>query len=182
MTNWVEITEADIATLTAPTGTNTWTPKAGCPNTQVRTFNAGKYAGVGPRVYAEITAADGVLYWALFIDDAPRRRGGLDARCIARGQYARSAFDSSITHIVKARIERLAMAHVREQLDRAIVRTIEALAVSVAEHEGIGKAAADLDLADARAVVAWDRENTRAAEAADREAARLAHLLALTNA
>lgn len=179
MTNWVEITEADIATLTAPTGTNTWTPKAGCPNTQVRTFNAGKYAGVGPRVYAEITAADGVLYWALFIDDAPRRRGGLDARCIARGQYADIPPARST---LKGRLARLAMAHVREQLDRAIARTIEALAVTVAEHEGIAAAAADLDLADARAVVAWDRENTRAAEAADREAARLAHLLALTNA
>jgi hypothetical protein len=158
---------------------STWTTKPGCPDTQMRTFNDGKYAGVGARVYAEMTAADGVLYWCLFIDDAPRRRGGTTARCIARGQWAdlRPARSS-----LKALICRTAMAHVRSQLDHAITTTIEALAVSVAEHEGISAATADLDLADARAVVTWDRDLEAAAKARDEAAARLERFLKLTNA
>lgn len=179
MTNWVEITANDIETITRTPGDNKWAPKPGCPDTVMRTFNSGKYSGIGPRVYAELTAADGVLYWCLFIDDAKRRRGGYESRCIARG----TVLDIPTARpMLKARICRLAMAHVRKQLDHAIARTIEALAVSVAEHEGIKAATADLDLADARAVVAWDRDNTRAAEAAEREAARLEQLLKLTNA
>lgn len=161
----------------ATPGTNTWAPKPGCPTTLIRTFNAGTYSGIGPRVYAEITAADGVLYWCLFIEDAPRRRGGVEARCIARGTWV--DIPQSRPKL-KERVTRLAMAHVREQLDHAIARTIEALAVSVSEHEGIAAAAADLDLADARAVVLWDRENTAAAAAADKHAARLQRLIALT--
>lgn len=177
---WIAAAEADIAPNTAwlaTPGANTWTPKPGCPDTVMRTFNSGKYSGIGPRVYAELTAADGLLYWCLFVDDAKRRRGGFESRCIARGTspdmpHARTA--------IKGRITRLAMAHVREQLDHAIARTIEALAVSVAEHEGIAKASADLDLADAHAIVLWDRENTAAAEATDKIAQRLERLLALT--
>lgn len=179
---WTAEAEAAITRNTAwlaTPGTDTWTPKAGNPDTQVRTFNTGKYSGIGPRVYAEITAADGVLYWCLFIEDAKRRRGGYEARCIARGQLADIPPARST---LKARICRLAMAHVRKQLDHAIARTIEALSVSVAEHEGIAKAAADLDLADARAVVNWDRDKTRAEQATDEVAKRLEQLLKLTNA
>lgn len=158
---------------------STWTPKPGCPTTQARTYNSGKYAGIGPRLHAEITAADNVLYWALFIDDQPRHRGGLESRCLARGTYAdippaRSA--------LKGRITRLAMTHLRAALDRTIAAAIETLAVTVAEHEGIAKAAADLDLADHYAVVTWDRDKTRAAEAEAEAAARLNRFLALTNA
>jgi hypothetical protein len=177
MSKWVEITAADITNLTATPGTNRWTTKPGCPTTQVRTFNAGKYAGIGPRIYAEMTAADGVLYWCLFIDDAPRRRGGTESRCIARGQWADVPPARSS---LKALIARTAMAHVRKQLDAAIARTIDALAVSVAEHEGIAKATADLDLADARAVIAWDRDRAAAEAARDNAAARLDRFLKLT--
>lgn len=179
---WTASAEADIARNTAwlaTPGANTWTTKAGCPDTITRTFNSGKYSGIGARVYAELTAADGLLYWCLFIEDAPRRRGGVEARCIARGTYADIP---QARATAKARITRLAMAHVREQLDHTIARTIEALSVSVAEHEGIAKAAADLDLADARAVVLWDRDKTRAEQAADATAKRLEQLLKLTNA
>lgn len=155
-----------------------WNTKPGCPNTQIRTFNDGKYAGVGSRVYAEITAADGVLYWCLFIDDAtPRRRGGYEPQCIARGTLADIP---TARPALKARICRVAMAHVRRQLDHAIARTIEALAVSVAEHEGIAAATADLDLADARAVITWDRDMAAAAQARDEAAARLERFLKLT--
>lgn len=179
---WTASAEADIARntawLTTP-GANKWQPKAGCPDTITRTFNSGKYSGIGPRVYAEVTAADGVLYWCLFIEDAKRRRGGYEARCIARGIVVDIP---TARPMLKARICRLAMAHVRKQLDHAIARTIEALSVSVAEHEGIAKAAADLDLADARAVVTWDRDKTRAEQAADEVAKRLEQLLKLTNA
>lgn len=146
-----------------------WKQKPGCPDTQMRTFNDGKYAGIGSRVYAEMTAADGVLYWCLFIEDVKRRRGGYEPRCIARGIVVDIP---TARPMLKALICRTAMAHVRKQLDHAIARTIEALSVSVAEHEGIAAAAADLDLADARAVVAWDRDKTRAAQAADEAAAR----------
>lgn len=168
--------ETVAAWLTTP-GTNKWTTKPGCPTTQIRTFNAGKYAGVGPRVYAEITAADGVLYWCVFVEDAPRRRGGVEARCIARGQWADIPPARSK---LKERVCKLAMAHVRKQLDAAIARTIDALAASVAEHEGIAAAAADLDLADARAVVTWDRNREATTKARDEAAERLARLLKLT--
>lgn len=154
-----------------------WQQKPGCPDTQMRTFNDGKYAGIGSRVYAEMTAADGVLYWCLFIEDVKRRRGGYEPRCIARGIVVDIP---TARPMLKALICRTAMAHVRKQLDHAIARTIEALSVSVAEHEGIAAAAADLDLADARAVVAWDRDKTRAAQAADEAAARLERFLKLT--
>jgi hypothetical protein len=154
-----------------------WTTKPGCPDTQMRTFNDGKYAGIGSRVYAEMTAADGVLYWCLFIDDAPRRRGGYEPRCIARGIVVDIP---TARPMLKALICRTAMAHVRKQLDSAIARTIEALAVSVAEHEGISAATADLDLADARAVVTWDRDLEGAAKTRDEAAARLERFLKLT--
>lgn len=179
---WLASAEADIkgntAWLATP-GTNAWQAKAGCPGTLTRTFNSGKYSGIGPRVYAELTAADGVLYWCLFIEDAKRRRGGFEARCIARGQ---SADIPTARPKIKERICKLAMAHVRKQLDHTIARTIEAMRVAVAEHEGIAKAAADLDLADARAVVTWDRDKTRAEQAAEETAKRLEQLLKLTNA
>ena len=155
-----------------------WNNKPGCPNTLIRTFNDGKYAGVGSRVYAEMTAADGVLYWCLFIDDAtPRRRGGYEPKCLARGVLV----DIPTAHAaLKALIARTAMAHVRRQLDHAIARTIEALAVSVAEHEGIAAATADLDLADARAVITWDRNMAASARARDEAAERLERFLSLT--
>lgn len=156
-----------------------WTTKPGCPDTQMRTFNDREYAGIGPRVYAEMTAADGVLYWCLFIEDVKRRRGGYESRAIARGIIVDIP---TARPVLKARICRLAMPHVRSQLDHAIARTIEALSVIVAEHEGIAAAAADLDLADARAVVAWDRDKTRAAQAADEAATRLERWLKLTHA
>lgn len=155
-----------------------WTQKPGCPDTLIRTFNDGKYAGIGSRVYAEMTSADGVLYWCLFIDDAiKRRRGGYDPKCIARGIVVDIP---TARPMLKALIARTAMAHVRRQLDAAITRTIEALAVSVAEHEGIAAATADLDLADARALITWDRDLTAAATARDENAARLERLLKLT--
>jgi hypothetical protein len=157
-------------------GTDTWAPKAGCPTTLIRTFNAGRYSGIGSRVYAEITAADGVLYWVLLVEDVKRTRGGYETRALARGQYA--DIPTALT-ILKARITRLAMAHVREQLDLAIARTTAALADTLAEHEGIAAAAADLDLADWDAVRAWDRDNTTAAAATDAVATRLERLLAL---
>ena len=97
---WTASAEADIKGNTvwlATPGTNQWQAKAGCPDTITRTFNSGKYSGIGPRVYAEVTAAD-------------------------------------------------------------------------------------LDLADARAVVLWDRDKTRAEQAADAAAKRLEQLLKLTNA
>jgi hypothetical protein len=155
---------------------STWTPKNGCPGTIRREYTGGEYAVIGaPAITAEITAADGVLYWALFILD-DRRRGRLDNRCIARGI---SADVPTARPVLKARITRLAMAHVRRQLDHAIATSIEALAVDVAAHEGIAAAAADLDLADARALVEWDREREAAAAAADAAAARLASLIKL---
>lgn len=154
-----------------------WNTKPGCPDTQMRTFNDGKYAGIGSRVYAEMTAADGVLYWCLFIDDVKRRRGGYEPRCIARGIVVDIP---TARPMLKALICRTAMAHVRKQLDHAIARTIEALAVSVAEHEGIAAATADLDLADARAVITWDRDREAAAKARDEAAARLERFLKLT--
>jgi hypothetical protein len=178
---WMAIAEAEIsqntAWLTTP-GNSNWQHKPGCPDTITRTFNSGKYSGIGPRVYAEMTAADGLLYWGLFIEDVKRRRGGYESRRIAGGRIVDIP---TARPMLKARICRLAMAHVRKQLDHAIARTIEALSVSVAEHEGIAKAAADLDLADARAVVLWDRDNTRAEQAADATAKRLEQLLKLTN-
>lgn len=155
-----------------------WNNKPGCPNTLTRTYNDGKYAGIGSRVYAEITAADGVLYWCLFIDDAtPRRRGGYEPKCLARGQ---SANIPTALPTLKARIGRTAMAHVRRQLDHAIARTIETLAASVAEHEGIAAATADLDLADARALITWDRDMAASARTRDEAAARLERFLKLT--
>lgn len=154
-----------------------WQQKPGCPDTQIRTFNDGKYAGIGSRVYAEITAADGVLYWCLFIDDAKRRRGGYESRAIARGIVVDIP---TARPMLKALICRTAMAHVRSQLDHAIASTIEALAVTVAEHEGIAAATADLDLADARAVITWDRNREAAEKARDEAAARLARFLKLT--
>lgn len=156
-----------------------WTQKPGCDDTQTRVFNDGKYAGVGPRVYAEMYAVDGILYWSLFIEDVKRRRGGYESRSIARG----TLLDIPTARpMIKARICRTAMAHVRKQLDHTIARTIEALGVSVAEHEGIAAAAADLDLADNRALVAWDRDKQRAAQAADEAAKRLERFLSLVNA
>lgn len=154
-----------------------WQQKPGCPDTQIRTFNDGKYAGIGSRVYAEITAADGVLYWCLFIDDVKRRRGGYESRAIARGIVVDIP---TARPMLKALICRTAMAHVRKQLDHAIARTIEALAVTVAEHEGIAAATADLDLADARAVLTWDRDREAAEKARDEAAARLERFLKLT--
>ncbi len=156
-----------------------WNTKPGCPDTITRTFNDGKYAGIGPRVYAEITAAEGLLYWCLFIDDTKRRRGGYEARCIARGIVVDIP---TARPMIKAKICRTAMAHVRSQLDHAIAATIEALAVTVAEHEGISAATADLDLADARALITWDRNLDAAAKARENAAARLARYLKLTNA
>lgn len=153
-----------------------WTTKPGYPDTQIRTFNDGKYAGIGARIYAEITAADGVLYWVLLIEDVKRRRGGYETRCLARGILVDIP---TARPVLKGRICRIAMTHVRAQIDRAIANAIEAMNVAINEAAAASAAAADLDLADNAALKAWDAEHIRTTEAAEREADRLASLLAL---
>lgn len=153
-----------------------WTTKAGCTTTVTRTYTPTIDAYTGPRVWAEITAADGVLYWIVLADGPANRRGVTGTECIARGIWADVP---TARAALKAKVSRIGGKAARAEVDHAIARAIEAMNVAIAEAEAAASAADDLDLADTPALKAWDRENTRAKVRAEATAARLDALLAL---
>lgn len=158
---------------------NRWTTKAGCHTTITRTYTPAIEAYTGPAVWAEITTADGVLYWAILTEGGRTRLGSRLFECIARGIWADVPTARSA---LKAKVSRLGAARARAEVDRAIVTAIERMNVAIAEAEATASAADDLDLADTAALKAWDADNTRAKARADADAARLADLLDLVRA